>query len=338
MRVGYNPHKDLEQEKTKYLHQVVIPVFIPHQEGYYKDAFIILQYCITSLLKTIHNSTFITIVNNGSCSKIVDYLNNLFLEKKIHELIHTENIGKLNAILKGISGSNIELVTISDSDVLFCSNWQSETVHVFNSFSKTGVVGIVPQFKMFEGNSANVIWDNLFSSRLRFTEVKDPNALIRFYESIGWDKNYNQDYLKQNLSISNQDKKALVGSGHFVATYRKQLFAEIITYIGYKMGANSEEYLDTAPLKKGLWRLTTTHNYAYHMGNVFETWMQDEMELLQENPSCLNALTVTKLIGKKSRLNLFFKNKLFAKIFSNKTFRKFFYKYKKLPKTMINNY
>jgi Glycosyl transferase family 2 len=338
MRVGYNPYKDQEQEKTKYLHQVIIPVFIPHEEGYYKDAFIILQHCITSLLKTIHNRTFITIVNNGSSSKIIDYLNSLLLEKKIHELIHTENIGKLNAILKGISGNNIELVTISDSDVLFCNNWQSETVHVFNSFSKTGVVGIVPQFKMFEGNSTNVIWDNLFSSKLRFTEVKDPNALIRFYESIGWDKNYNHDYLKQNLTISNQNKKALIGSGHFVATYRKELFAEIITYIGYKMGANSEEYLDTAPLKKGLWRLTTASNHAYHMGNVFETWMQDEIGMLKENPNYLNELIVTKAIGKNSKLVLFLKNKLFAKIFSNKSFRKFFYRYKKLPKSMVTNY
>jgi len=338
MRVGYNPHKDQEQEQTQYLHQVVIPVFIPNQEEYYKDSFIILQNCINSLLKTIHDKTFITIVNNGSCAKIVDYLNDLFSEKKIHELIHTDNIGKLNAILKGLSGNNIELVTISDSDVLFCNNWQSETVAVFNSFPKAGVVGIVPQFKMFESNCANVIFDNLFSKKLRFTEVQDPNALIRFYESIGWDKNYNHDYLKLNLTISSQDKIALIGSGHFVATYKKELFDEIVTYIGYKMGANSEGYLDTAPMKKGYWRLTTTSNYAFHMGNVLEFWMEEEISALDETSKPINKLITVGSIGNKSKVSLFVKNKLFAKIFSNKTFRRFFYKSKKLPKSMITNY
>lgn len=338
MRVGYNPHKDQEQEKTQYLHQVILPVFIPNENDYYKDSFEILQYCINSLLKTIHGKTFVTIVNNGSCSKVVDYLNNLFFEKKIHELIHTDNIGKLNAILKGLSGNNIELVTISDSDVLFCNNWQSETINVFNNFPKSGVVGIVPQFKMFESDCANVIFDNLLSKKLRFTEVQDPEGLVRFYQSIGWDKNYNHNYLKQNLVISNQNYTALIGSGHFVATYRKALFDEIVTYIGFKMGANSERYLDTAPLKKGFWRLTTASNYAYHMGNVLESWMQKEIPTSYETPKTLNKLSEVGSIANKSKVSLFVKNKLFAKIFSNKTFRRFFYKSKKLPKSMIINY
>jgi hypothetical protein len=34
---------------------------------------------------------------------------------------------------------------------------------------------------------------------------------------VGWDRNYNQDYLKYNLSLTiNPDLKVLIGSGHFV--------------------------------------------------------------------------------------------------------------------------
>ena len=43
MRIGFNPHKDLIQEQSAYLHQIVIPVYIPHQEGYFKDSFKILD-------------------------------------------------------------------------------------------------------------------------------------------------------------------------------------------------------------------------------------------------------------------------------------------------------
>ena len=148
MRVGYNPYKDQILEGT-YHHQVVIPVYIPNQEGYFKDSFAILKLCLESLFNTIHNKTFITIINNGSDQIVSHYLDSLLEEKKIHELIHTENIGKLNAVLKGLAGHNIELVTISDADVMFLPNWQMETVKVFKAIAKAGVVGIVPQFKMY---------------------------------------------------------------------------------------------------------------------------------------------------------------------------------------------
>jgi len=104
------------------------------------------------------------------------------------------------------------------------------------------------------------------------------------------------------------------------------------------MGANSEGYLDTAPLKKGYWRLTTTSNYAFHMGNVLESWMEEEISALDETSKPINKLITVGSIGNKSKVSLFVKNKLFAKIFSNKTFRRFFYKSKKLPKSMITNY
>ena len=162
MRVGNNPHKDKETTHANYLHQIVIPVYIPNLEGYFKDSFQILQLCVNSLLETVHNKTFITIVNNGSCIEIQNYLDDLYENHKIHEIIHTENIGKLNAILKGISGNNIPYVTISDSDVLFCENWQKETMKVFYSFNKAAVVGITPQFKTYETNCGNVLFENYF--------------------------------------------------------------------------------------------------------------------------------------------------------------------------------
>ena len=203
MRVGSNPHKDKETSNVNYLHQIVIPVYIPEFEGYFKDSFQILQLCVNSLLNTIHNKTFVTVINNGSCLDIRKYLDDLLASNKIHEVIHTENIGKVNAVLKGISGNNIPFVTITDSDVLFCSSWQEETMKVFHSFKKAGVVGITPQFKTYETNCGNILFENLFSKMLKFTEVEQPVELAKFYESIGWSKDYNQDYLKYTLSIEN---------------------------------------------------------------------------------------------------------------------------------------
>ncbi|WP_281228102.1 glycosyltransferase family A protein [Flavobacterium aquiphilum] len=336
MRIGYNPHKDKIQEKSGFLHQVIVPVYIPNHEGYFKDSFAILKLCLESLLNTVHIQTFITVVNNGSDKIIADFLDSLFAENKIQELIHTENIGKLNAILKGLAGNNIELVTISDSDVFFLPNWQKETVKIFNEVPKAGVVGVVPQFKMYESNCGNVLFDNIFKSNLQFIPVKNEEALVRFYDSIGWDRNYNQDYLEYTLGLKiNAELNVLIGSGHFVATYKKDMFENIVSYIGYKMGGNSEGYLDTLPLQKGYWRLTTYDNYAYHMGNTLEDWMKPTLgEKYQNDILAYN-------FGKRKRVNgisYFIKNRFFIKFISVKMLVKFFLKWKGLPQRMIAKY
>ena len=336
MRVGYNPYKDQKNDESKYIHQVIIPVYIPNHEAYFKDSFAILKLCLESLFATIHKKSFITIANNGSDKIVSDYLDALLRQNKIQELIHTENIGKLNAILKGLVGNAIELVTISDSDVLFLPNWQAETVKVFTHIPNAGVVGIVPQFKMYEANCGNVIFDNLFNKKLQFVPVKNREALIRFYDSLGWDRNYNQDYLQYALGLElTPDLKVLIGSGHFVATYKKDMFKELVSYIGYKMGGNSEGYLDQLPLHKNYWRLTTQDNYAYHMGNTLENWMGITTVEKTTDENLDSNFSINK---KENELLNFIKNKIFIKFISFKWSIKLFLKYKKLPKSMIENY
>lgn len=335
MRVGYNPHKDKPQEDSRYKHQIIMPVYIPNEEGYFKDSFKIFKLCLESLFATIHDKTFVTVVNNGSIVGVEDYLDELYKKCKIQELIHTENIGKLNAILKGLAGNNIELVTISDSDVMFLPNWQSETVKVFNHFPKVGVVGVVPQFKMYESNCGNTIFDNLFTKNLKFIPVKNKKALIRFYDSIGWDRSYNQNYLKYSLGIEDKDLKVYVGSGHFVATYKKEMFNKIITCFAYKMGGNSEGYLDTAPLKYDYWRVTTYDNYAYHLGNTLEPWMNEEKN---KNKSSLEIVGNLRERKQTNQLLYILKNKIFDKFLKLNYVSKLFLYCKSLPKEMINDF
>lgn len=335
MRVGLNPQKDKIKKRSIYNHQVVVPVYIPNHNDYFKDSFKIFKICIESLIKTVHSNTFITIVNNGSDKSITDYLDELFECSKIQEVIHTQNIGKLNAILKGLVGNNIELVTIADSDVLFLPNWQSETTKLFKIFPKAGVVGIVPQFKMYESYCGNVIFENLLNKHLKFIPIKNPNALIKFYDSIGWKRDYNPNYLKYTLGLEINNEKCFIGSGHFVATYKKDIFKEIVTNFDYVLGGDSERYLDIAPLKKGYWRLTTYDNFAYHMGNTFEDWMEEvDFKKNIESSHKINF----KSRSSTNKLVYYFKNHIFIRFMSIKWLNKIFLKWKKLPKNLITNY
>lgn len=337
MRVGYNPNKDQTITPTDFTHQVVIPVYIPNQEGYFKDSFQILQYCLESLFKTCHAQTFITIVNNGSSTDVRDYLNKLLTQNKIHEVSHTHNIGKLNAIFKGVVGHSFPLVTITDADVLFLNNWQMATYKIFKAFPKAGVTGLTPQFKLFENLCGNLLFDNIFSDKLKFTDVTNQAALSFFYDSIGWDKNYNHDYLKKALTLTRGNCRAIVGAGHFVATYKGSLFAKIPARINAKLGKDSERFLDELPLQFGLWRLTTEDNFAFHMGNVEEPWMGEKMKKLHK-PSPVNEKIVFESYEKTGLLSYFIKNKLFTKFISVRWMYKLFLKWKKLPKEMIQKY
>ncbi|MBE0391137.1 glycosyltransferase family A protein [Flavobacterium sp. PL002] len=336
MRIGSNPHKDKLQESNPYLHQVVIPVYIPNQEGYFKDSFAILKLCLASLIATTHSKTFISIVNNGSCIEVKEYLDNEHSKKNIHEIIHTHNIGKLNAIIKGVTGNDIELVTITDADVLFLPNWQYETAMVFKKMPKVGVVGIVPQFNMFKANCENMIFDKFFSDEVKFLPVKSKEGLINFYKSIGWNDDYNKDFLKFSLGLEQKETTVYIGSGHFVATYKKQLFDEVHSYFNFKLGGDSEGYLDSLHFKYDYWRVTTYDNFAFHMGNVLENWMQ---EVTYKNAQYQNEI-VSGFVKNKpcNQAIVFIKRKIIATIIFNSSMSKWFYSFKKLPKNLLKTY
>jgi hypothetical protein len=332
MRVGFNPHKDKPLEEEVFNHQVIIPVFIPNHEGYFKDSFQIFKRCVASLLATIHDRTFVTIVNNGSDALIVDYLAQLLRENKIHELITTQNIGKVNAILKGLAGNNIELVTIADSDVLFLSHWQQATDEVFKTIPKAGVVGIVPQYKTFMTRCENILWEKWYDKNLKLLPVKNPKALEHFYKSIGWN-DWKPEF--QNIALGYEASgglKVYLGSGHFVATYKKDMFQEIVTYIGYKMGGLSEDYFDECPLKKDYWRLTTYDNFAYHMGNVYEAWMDQIEHSYDHTYQFSNNFPTYPTI---SRAEYLFKSKFLKMIFKSAKVRRLFFRYKKMQKNLL---
>lgn len=311
MRVGFNPNKDKVLTKSDYTHQVIVPVYIPHQNDYFKDSFQILQLCLESLFKTCHAKTYITVVNNGSCIEVVNYLNQLQQEGKIQEVIHTSAIGKLNAILKGLTGHQFPLITITDADVLFLNGWQNSTYEVFEAFPLAGVVSTTPSSKVLKQYTGNVIVSNLFSKKLNFKNVINPNAMIMFAKSIGNEDFYNATHLKKVLTITNKNISAVIGAGHFVATYKGSIFNLLKNrYSSFSLGGTSEAlFLDKPVNDLGYWRLSTSDNYTYHMGNVKEYWMQTIFESLNDNDTFEK--TKFRSDSKHSFLIVYLKNILF---------------------------
>ncbi len=340
MRIGFNPNKDKIQSVSGYFHQVIIPVYIPHQEGYFKDSFAILKLCLSSLFKTCHDKTYITIVNNGSCQEIESYLNKLYHNKVIHEIINTTAIGKLNAILKGIVGHSFRLITISDADVLFMNNWQTETYKVYNFFPKAGIVGTTPNSKLLKEYTGPTLLDNLFSKNVKFTTVKNPSAMQKFAKSINNISAFKSVNFEKNLTVSTLNNfKAVVGSGHFVATYKSDIF-DILhhTKTNFSLGGTSENlFLDKPAENLGYWRLSTEDNYTFHMGNSLEDWMLKKVNELKVNDLSFYEIPGLSTIKSNTYVN-WFKNKVLLRILYKKFIWKLFLRYKGLSIYEAKNY
>lgn len=339
MRIGFNPNKDKIQGPNDFFHQVIVPVYIPNEEGYFKDSLKILEYCLESLFKTIHSKTYITVVNNGSCTDVNEYLVNLQRAGKIHEIIITTNIGKLNAVLKGITGQRFQLITITDADVLFLNDWQKATYEIFEIFPKAGMVSTTPSSKTLRYFTSNILSENIFSKALRFTKVLNPEAMQAFANSIGNIQLYNRFHLDKYLTLSKGNMKAVIGAGHFVATYRGEIFDNLKQRNSiYSLGGNGEsEILDRPVFEQGYWRLSTEDNYSYHMGNVFEPWMNgvlSSLKINKENRMKVSDLGTISNSKFKKGLQSFFLNK----VLMSKPIWKRFLQYKGLTAEEANQY
>ncbi len=336
MRIGSNPHKDQPKGDSGYLHQVVIPVYIPSSEGYFSDSFEILKLCLKSLFGTVHDKTYITIVDNGCHATVGEYLDGLYAAGQIQEVVHCNNIGKINAAMKGLSGHDIELVTIADADAMFLPGWQSATNDVFEAFPKAGVVGIVPMYKMFNRFCENIIVPKFFSRKLKFVPFADKDGLARFYQSIGWDAPLHPLYARLTLGIdSDSGLTALLGTGHFISTFKRDIFEKTPIHFDFKLGGDSEEIIDGLCLEKDYWRLTTHRNYGYHLGNTLEDWMPEVAFEKENSARFKGGFPTFRRIG---RFSYFIRNVFFRKLFFNPRIKRLLYLYKKLPSDMLGKY
>jgi len=337
MRIGYNPNKNQLIEKFEGVHQVIIPVFIPNLTGYFRDSLKIFELSVQSLRLTSSKGTFITVVSNGCCDEVVKYINELYFQRIIQDVLHLKTPGKLNAILKGLVGQKFKFITITDADVLFENNWQDATYEIFKTFKKVGVVCPTPSSKSYNTNTGNILFEMLFSKKLQFSKVQNPLAMINFAESIGDKCFYNSNQLDQYLTLSKNGVKAVVGAGHFSGTYRGDIFKTIETlYTPYKLGGSSEsKILDLWVVKCGFWRLSTSNNYARHMGNTYEQWMDEEFEKLTVNNNFMDDITLKDVKFKTFRFVIF---KIMNKLMTYRWFKNIFLKHKGLNKKYLGNY
>lgn len=328
MRVGDNPSKSNFLINIDSTHRIILSVYIPNlEDAYFRQSQSIFKLCLESLINTVHQKTRISIIINGCCREvqqmIYDYRNRFSLIDQVFDT--KENLGKINAIYS-IVKSNLEpLLTVTDADVLFLPNWQYEIERVFQEFPEAGMVSPVPSSKGYLYSTSSTIYYGLFKGKIKFQDVKDPEGLINFQNSVG--SNLYQDiHLKKYLVISNGKTEAVMGCGHFVATFRKEVFESGPSQVcKFRVQGDSEvNYLDSPNDKAGYLRLATLGNYAYHLGNSMMPWMNIKLEEIKAETSVKEALGIPSGMPLKSwqyKIGNFLLRLLFYK------FRRTFFRY-----------
>ncbi|NCT16656.1 MAG: hypothetical protein COZ75_02135 [Flavobacteriaceae bacterium CG_4_8_14_3_um_filter_34_10] len=282
MRVGINPQKEERKITLATHHRVVVVVYIPNEEGFYKDSFSVFKMCLDSLVSTINSKAAITVVNNGSHQKVIDFLNVYLAENKIDTFIsHNSNIGKIDALIGAARGVREPYITLTDSDILFVSDWQEKVEEVFAKFPNVGSVSPIPVRTGLYAGTSSVLKQILFG-KIKFKYIPIPENFItynKFLESINWDIEKQED--KNWPVVEKHGLKAIIGSAHQVLTIDRDILFKTtpsnpsLTLVG---NLSEHNYVDVPIDKAGKLRLATYNNYAFHMGNKLENWMRKVQE------------------------------------------------------------
>lgn len=282
MRRGSNPEKLKEETLKKYYHRIIVIVHIPNQEeDYYKDQLPVLKKCLDGVFTTINKSTsVVTVIDNNSCLEVKSLLESYDEIEKLVRL--RENLGKVAPILNEVRGAFEPFVTLMDSDVLLFQGWEKEIINIFQKYKYAGIVSPLPCPNLAFYNNSAVFIKNFIFGRLGYAKVVDDKDCELYLKSL------NSDYLlnranrkyswKEKSYFFRNDSSVIIGAGHFIATYRTQLFHKYNNQPKYKFkGGYEDEFLDKISDKQGFYRLSTAKTYAYHMGNVLDSFTANKL-------------------------------------------------------------
>lgn len=274
MRKGKNPNKIKNEQNTLKLHRVIIVVHIPNIiEDYYKELPLVLDKSLESLVKSINiKTTNITLIDNASCFEAKEILEKykIFIDKIVY---FNENKGKVYALLNEVRGVYEPYVTLTDSDVIFSKDWETIILNSIINDDNIGCITPIPMPQLSFYHNTNFIFNYFFKKSFKKTKVISDIEFDRMVSNFNKTKNDfigKMDWNKTQYQYKNNNY-LIAGSGHFCAIYNTNILKKSNDFPSLKFSDGYEEhFIDKIIDKYGYYRLSTTKNLVYHMGNKFE--------------------------------------------------------------------
>lgn len=303
MRIGTNPGKFISTLHSYPMHRVIIPVYIPKIDGYFSNLISVVRICLRTLNSSDNSNTAITVISNGCCDTALSALLDMRACGWIDQLIVNErNRGKVDSVLSVARGCFEEFVTISDADVYFYDHWFDDVLEIFQAFEYCGVVCPFPTPNLAFRNTSSTLLHGVLTGKARYKDLVNKEELQRFAESVGTPDLFSRSIQGPQLTLQSGDTFALVGAGHFIATYRRGVIRCLpdVPSLSALSSEADEQYLEVPVDQAGYLRLSCPRAGVFHIGNQVEPWMEGEwveggnkkqVGILQELPSVKKSLS-----------------------------------------------
>ncbi len=303
MRTGKNPAKDGLPAYTPHRLGVALIVYIPFTEGYFENSIEIFRYQLDSLRAATGEPFDLLVFDNGSCPQVVSALEGLYNQRQIDWLIlSAHNMGKAGAWNWIFASMPNELICYADSDVLFRPGWLEASLQVLGAFPKAGMVGAQPNFYDVMDGKGSAHLRLQGDSSYTFGDYRpDKDTVDEYCLGIGASEELVAQFHSRPLpAITEQQSKvqAVIGASHMQFLIPREVARRVVPLPATKGLLRKETMsIDYKIDELGYLHLSTTKSYVFHMGNMVNERLRDEVKRIAgitENAAPARQKKVTK--------------------------------------------
>lgn len=271
MRKGQNPAKFVNSVAKPERITVALLNYIPFLSGYYAEALEVLKLSISSMRADAGVSFDLMIFDNGSCGEVRDFLIDQKELGNLQYLVLSEkNLGKGGAWNIMLAGAPGEIISYTDSDVLFSPGWLKASVELLEAFPRTGMVTARPFRTNPEYHSKTRAWA-LKNANLNEGCFIPWDVFWEFNRSLGQDEHENQMTYSETSDwlIEYNGLKAFAGASHWQFTAYKEVLSRFLPFdMDRPMGQVKQ--LDLRMNDQNFLRLMTVEPLVMNLSNTLE--------------------------------------------------------------------
>ncbi|MEI7848853.1 MAG: glycosyltransferase family A protein [Chloroflexota bacterium] len=271
MRKGQNPAKFVNQVVKPERITVALLNYIPFISGFYAEALDVLKVSLESMRNDPGLPFDLLVFDNGSCPEVRDFL---VAEKEAgriqYLLLSEKNLGKGGAWNIMLAGAPGEIISYTDSDVLFYPQWLARSVELLETFPNVGMVTGRPFRTNPDFHSSTRNWATAAKDVTIETGTFIPwETFWEFNRSLGQDETENRKIYTetQDWKISYKGLTAMAGASHWQFTAFKSTLGRFLPFdMDKPMGQVKQ--LDLRMNEGGLLRLMLSDPLTMNLSNT----------------------------------------------------------------------